>query len=227
MRLKLPDFLSGIRRKPVADSPPPVAAAPDPVAPDPAPSAAPGRLDRLNRWLTLGANIGVLAGLIMLIVEVRQNAALTRAAMEQQKNALLAEIELNIVKPELSEVWVKSVRHPEALTDAELRTMDGILAALMLQWEQRFLMADAGLATRADARQHVLNAAPYYFGSRFAKHWWSLQASGWEGTPMIDVAGPIVEGIDENFLVTYLDKLKLPPKGPLTETSPSDTEAIE
>jgi hypothetical protein len=44
---------------------------------------------------------------------------------------------------------------------------------------------------------------------------------------MMDVAGPIVEGLDENFLVTYLDKLKLPPKGPPTETSPSDPEAIE
>jgi hypothetical protein len=172
MRLKLPDFLSGIRRKPVAGSPPPVAAAPDPVAPDPAPPAAPGRLDRLNRWLTLGANIGVLLGLIMLIVEVRQNAALSRATMEQQKNDVLADIEFYIAKPEISEIWIKSIRHPEDLTEPELRTMDGILVALMLQWDHRFQMEAAGLASRADARQHVLNAAPYYFGSRFAKHWW-------------------------------------------------------
>ena len=227
MRLKLPDFLSGIRRKPVADSPPPVAAAPDPVAPRPAPPAAPGRLDRLNRWLTLGANIGVLLGLIMLIVEVRQNAALSRATMEQQKNDVLADIEFYIAKPEISEIWIKSIRHPEDLTEPELRTMDGILVALMLQWDHRFQMEAAGLASRADARQHVLNAAPYSFGSRFAKHWWSLQASGWEGTPMMDVAGPIVEGLDENFLVTYLDKLKLPPKDPPAETAPSDPEAIE
>ena len=186
-----------------------------------------GRLDRLNRWLTLGANIGVLLGLIMLIVEVRQNAALSRATMEQQKNDVLADIEFYIAKPEISEIWIKSIRHPEDLTEPELRTMDGILVALMLQWDHRFQMEAAGLASRADARQHVLNAAPYYFGSRFAKHWWSLQASGWEGTPMMDVAGPIVEGLDENFLVTYLDKLKLPPKDPPVDTAPSDTEAIE
>ncbi len=29
--------------------------------------------ERVNRWLTLAANFGVLLGLIMLIVEVRQN----------------------------------------------------------------------------------------------------------------------------------------------------------
>lgn len=42
--------------------------------------------DHLNRWLTLGANLGVVLGLIILIVEVRQNAALTRAEMESGKN---------------------------------------------------------------------------------------------------------------------------------------------
>ncbi len=192
-----------------------------PAPPDSPPP--PARLDRLNRWLTLGANLGVLLGLVILIVEVRQNAALTRASMEQQKNALLAEIELNIVKPELSDVWVKSVREPENLTDAELRTMDGILVALMLQWEQRFLMADAGLATRADARQHVVNAAPYYFGSRFGKHWWSLQKSGWEGTVMMEIADPVVESVDEDFLANYLDTLRLAADAPALPETDVDT----
>lgn len=223
MRLKVPDFLSGIRRKPAVDVPTPVEQPSEAPAGKPD-AATPGRLDRLNRWLTLAANIGVLAGLIMLIVEVRQNAALSRATMEQQKNDVLADIEFYIAKPEISEVWIKSIRQPEELTEPELRTMDGILVAIMLQWDHRFQMEAAGLASRADARQHVLNAAPYYFGSRFAKHWWSLQASGWEGTPMMDVAGPIVEGLDENFLVTYIDKLKLPPKDPPVETAPSDPE---
>ncbi|KJS27615.1 MAG: hypothetical protein VR75_02350 [Hyphomonadaceae bacterium BRH_c29] len=226
MPLKLPDLLSGFRRKPAADAAPPVEQAPAPI-PSQQDTTAPGRLDRLNRWLTLAANLGVLLGLIMLIVEVRQNAALSRAAMEQQKNDVLAEIEFYIAKPEISEVWIKSIRHPEDLTEPELRTMDGILVALMLQWDHRFQMESAGLASRADARQHVLNSAPYYFGSRFAKHWWSLQAPGWEGTPMMEVAGPIVEGLDENFLVTYLDKLKLPPKGPPAEIVPSNPEATE
>ena len=29
--------------------------------------------DKLNRWLTLGANVGVIAGIIILAVEIRQN----------------------------------------------------------------------------------------------------------------------------------------------------------
>jgi hypothetical protein len=222
--MKLPKLLARFRSPGAAGE-----AAPEPqiLATPVEPAPARSRTERLNQWLALGANIGVLLGLIILIVEVRQNAALSRAAMEQQKNDVLAEIEFNIAKPEISEVWIKSVRHPEDLTEPEMRTVDGILVALMLQWDHRFQMESAGLASRADARQHVLNTAPYYFGSRFAKHWWSLQAPGWEGTPMIEVAGPIVEGLDENFLADYLDNLKLPPTGLPAEAAPPDPEAAQ
>jgi hypothetical protein len=40
-------------------------------------------LDRLNRWLTLGANIGVLAGIVFLVLEVQQNTAATHSATVQ------------------------------------------------------------------------------------------------------------------------------------------------
>ena len=61
--------------------------------------------DRLGRWLTLGANLGVVLGLIILIVEVRQNADLTRAQMESGKNDLLAQIELSLATPEAGAAW--------------------------------------------------------------------------------------------------------------------------
>jgi len=35
--------------------------------------------DQVNRWLTLGANIGVLTGIILLVVELDQNREMIRA----------------------------------------------------------------------------------------------------------------------------------------------------
>lgn len=65
------------------------------------------RLDRAARWIALAANIGVVLGLILVIVEVRQNAELTRTQMEQRKNDFLAEIEFSLANRESAEVWVK------------------------------------------------------------------------------------------------------------------------
>jgi len=215
--VKLPSVLSRLRRKQARVDPPPLPpAATSPTVPPAAPRPAP--LERLNRWLTLAANVGVLLGLVVLIVEVRQNAALTRAAMDQQKNDLLAQIEFNIARPEMSVIWVKAIRTPEALSDTENQTVGSVLVAIMLQWDQMFMMRDAGLISDERVRQHIANTAPFYFGSRFAKHWWALQAPGWEGTAMQRDAGPIIAALDEDFLVGYLDALKVPAEAAADET---------
>ena len=40
--------------------------------------------DRLNRWLTLGANVGVLIGIILLIIELDQNRDMMRAQIRNE-----------------------------------------------------------------------------------------------------------------------------------------------
>ena len=45
--------------------------------------------DRINRWLTLGANLGVLVGIILLVIELNQNRDLMRA---QTRSDLSVEI---------------------------------------------------------------------------------------------------------------------------------------
>jgi len=42
--------------------------------------------EKLNSWLTLGANVGVVIGLVLLIVEIRQNSALVRAQIHQARS---------------------------------------------------------------------------------------------------------------------------------------------
>ncbi|NIL94331.1 MAG: hypothetical protein GTO71_07810 [Woeseiaceae bacterium] len=42
--------------------------------------------DSVNRWLTLGANLGVVIGLILLIVELSQNSSLVQAQIHQARS---------------------------------------------------------------------------------------------------------------------------------------------
>lgn len=156
--------------------------------------------DKINKWLTLGANIGVVLGLIVLIVEIRQNASLTRMSMHAAKNSLLANIELSLSEPMRATIWVKSYMAPEEMTDVDLRVVESYLVALMLQWDYMFQMEDAGLIPRADVENHIRNTAPFYFGSRFAKRWFEREIDAWQGTEMEAVAGPIIRAVDDDFL---------------------------
>lgn len=204
----------------MSDSSPAIA---DPVPPS---STAPSSFERLNRWLVLAANLGVLAGLIVLTVEIRQNAELTRADMESRKNDVLVQIELSLADPEIGAAWIKSVRSPETMTDLELRAVESHLVALMLQWDYMFNMEQGGLVSRDEARRHIQNTAPFYFGSRHAKNWWRWQEAGWEGTPMFEIADPIVRALDDNFMADYLDGTRLgPATTPATAHPGTDPDA--
>lgn len=154
-----------------------------------------------SKWLGLAANLGVLLGLIVLIVEVRQNAALTRLSLEVNRANLLSEIELTLAAPAPAAAWMKAIHTPEQLSDAELRMAETQLVAIMQQWDTVINLWREGLVDRARVEMHIANTAPFYFGSRFAQRWWGKEESGWNGTLMWEIADPIIDALDPDFLV--------------------------
>jgi hypothetical protein len=116
---------------------------------------------------------------------------------------------LSLASPEIGAAWIKSIRAPESMNDLEVRMVEGHLVAVMLQWDHMFNMEAIGLVSQDEAQRHIANTAPYYFGSRHGKNWWRWQEAGWQGTPMMEVAGPIIEALDEDFLLRYLEGSRL------------------
>lgn len=172
----------------------------EPAPSTPTPATTEQRLDRYGRWLALIANIGVVLGLFALIIEIRQNAELTRVATESQLNQFTLDTEMHLASPEQTEAWVKSYNAPETMTDIDIRMNEAVLVSLMLQWDTAFQMERAGLRTRGEAERIIRNTAPVYFGSRFGKAWFVSQAPGWQGVQMYDVAAPIVANLDDNYM---------------------------
>ena len=64
--------------------------------------------NRLNEWLTLIANFGVIAGLIFLGLEVRQNTIATQAtAIQESTNVARQQVLTLATNPELLELGFK------------------------------------------------------------------------------------------------------------------------
>ena len=62
-------------------------------------------MDRLNKWLTLGANVGVLIGILLLVYELNQNSELMRSQISNERSSQAIEMWLSVVESdELSEV---------------------------------------------------------------------------------------------------------------------------
>jgi hypothetical protein len=73
-------------------------------------------LDKLNKWLTLLTNFGVVAGLIFLAIEIRQNQTL----LEQNQQTILRDQELQILSATQSEVEMFNDLRAQIYLDEEL-----------------------------------------------------------------------------------------------------------
>ena len=79
-------------------------------------------LDSMNRWLTLAANVGVLAGIIFLAYELQQNTVATRVEAASNFNSSFSEIELFIAgNPEFAELLTKGREGTEINGSDQLR----------------------------------------------------------------------------------------------------------
>lgn len=80
--------------------------------------------DRLNRWLTLGANVGVLIGLAILIIELRQSSSIAAAQFYLDQVKLNETAEISMLGEDPAAVWERSVFEPASLSPADVRVMD-------------------------------------------------------------------------------------------------------
>ena len=127
-------------------------------------------MNKLNQWLTLFANLGVLIGIFFLAYEVRQN---TVSIQSQTRAALFAGGQ--------EELW-KTIEYPNVVVDmspddGELSAtdkvrLDGWLTAAMRAREYAWTEYQSG---NVDAEQWRSETAiiRVILGSKRTRHWWN------------------------------------------------------
>jgi hypothetical protein len=91
-------------------------------------------IDKINKWLTLFSNIGVLAGILFLGLEIEQNSELMQVQIAQTRSSdAVAAQELTINSPYIPQIRIK-VNNGEQLTPEEsMRYADFFRASIRVQ----------------------------------------------------------------------------------------------
>ncbi len=123
--------------------------------------------DKLNRWLTLAANTGVLIGIILLVVELDQNReiirAQTRNEISQGELELLGQIAGN---PPLAEMLVRANQGHALSPDEELMVFVHSESVFRL-WQNVHYQGRLGMYDEEEFEKHlatmerVLGRSPY------------------------------------------------------------------
>jgi len=74
--------------------------------------------DRLNRWLALAANLGLLAGLIMVALQLNQTSELARAQLINEGNITESQVWAGLMGEDPAEAIAKSIENPSEMTFA-------------------------------------------------------------------------------------------------------------
>jgi hypothetical protein len=100
--------------------------------------------DRINSWMRLGANLGVLAGIIVLAVELQQNTVATELEAVSNFQNTFSEIELFVAgNPEFAELLVKG-RESEELTATDRLRLSIFYGNILFSWQYTHFQYQAG-----------------------------------------------------------------------------------
>ena len=101
--------------------------------------------DRLNRWLTLGANVAVLAGIVILAAEISQNTDMMRTQINQSRaEASMSEAQAMYNSDYLPELLVK-LRQGNAITPVERERYISFLRGVHRNWDNQLRQYREGL----------------------------------------------------------------------------------
>jgi hypothetical protein len=133
--------------------------------------------DRLNKWLTLGANLGVLVGIILLILEIDQNR---QAILAQTRNDIaqgaVGVISLAIDNPHLADILVRSNRGEE-LSESEEYMLSSRAEVIFRYWENVHYQYRLGTYDEGEFTRHMVTMKVVATDTASLRQYWCEKSS--------------------------------------------------
>jgi hypothetical protein len=86
------------------------------------------RLEKANQWLVLVTNIGIVAGFVLIALQLQQNTKALQIEAKARSEATALTGEIALMGENLSIAYAKAQLHPEQLVDSEIQQVSGYLA---------------------------------------------------------------------------------------------------
>ncbi|NKC00030.1 MAG: hypothetical protein GKR90_16235 [Pseudomonadales bacterium] len=151
---------------------------------------------KIGHWLQVGANIGILAGLIMVGLQINQASYLVRNQLvSDQASDRMSTME-NMLGENPAEIFAKAVTTPDQLTDAELVVMDSWMTREIIYARRVRQLVDSNIYP-SEAWENHRGVIDYAFGSKFGRKWWEVSRSQFvESDPrVVELVDSVIENL--------------------------------
>jgi len=160
-------------------------------------------------WISLLANIGVIAGLVLVAVQIYQSTRITRAQIANDYYLADMTLELAMMGDDPVASWIKAVYTPEDIDQSDAAIIDRFFNYGMVQIQRLQKMHDLGLAP-ADWNERI-NYLGWHLGNEVGRRWWAYSKEGFPDD-FIQTVDEILARNDHTSNRALLDAMRPKPK---------------
>jgi hypothetical protein len=136
-------------------------------------------------------SVSILAGLILVAYEIRQNNDLAEADAVRAMSAGWQQIYSSIYETDIASIHAKSIADPQNLTSAEILKMGAWLSLILNQYSLEFSMDRRNMGydygdVPNGTEQSLVGSFDYFFGNRFARSWY-LENRFWIESGIVEI----------------------------------------
>ena len=134
-------------------------------------------MTKINPWLNFAANVGVIAGLILVAVQINQNTEITKAQIANDYFLADMNLELAMMGDDPAGSWVKAVYAPDEISQLDAVILDRYFNYGVVQIQRLQEMHELGLAP--DDWQERVDYLSWHLGNEVGRRWWNYSKQGW------------------------------------------------
>lgn len=128
--------------------------------------------DKLTKWGTLAANVGVLIGLALVLAELNQNRTVMRAQIRHELSASIVDmLHTEAAYPQLADI-LRRAEDGEMLTPTEQLQFNRRTNALLRYWEDVHYQYRLGLYDRSEFEAHRRVWAVSFASTQQVRSYW-------------------------------------------------------
>ncbi len=127
--------------------------------------------NKIGYWLQVGANIGILGGLVLVGMQINQNTEMVRLQMLNEESLRVTSGEYVLVGESGAAAWAKALHDPLNLTFEEQRIVEALIWPAMENWEHLYHLHRQGLLGE-EWKDRVTAETAYWLDHTYGRAWW-------------------------------------------------------
>ena len=136
------------------------------------------KIEKITGLLQVTANIGIVAGLVVVLLQMQQTEKLLSLQITNQYYDSYIASENSLVGDNFAEIYQKSIDEPENLTIGEMRLLENHTFVPLNRWIGLYRMYEAGLMDASMWKSQVDLDVSFYFGDIYGRTWWQRNGTG-------------------------------------------------